>query len=446
MQTMQGSKQHVDKIATVPRKPAISRGSIGWPVLLPGVAGVGLVVATLLVVALAACDSQPTETAPAPMSPSEAMEATPLPDTVGITSTEVLFGQSAAFSGPARELGINMRLGIEAAFAEVNRSGGVYGRLLSLLSLDDTYEPEAAATNTQNLIREGVFALIGEVGTPTSRSATPVAAESGVPFVAPFTGAAFLRDGEWDNIVNLRASYNQETEEMVERLTTDLGLERIAVLYQDDSFGRAGYNGALAALERRAMEPVAVGLYPRNTTAVKTALLDLSLGRPEAVIMVGAYDPIGEFILWARKTKLVEGEFITISFVGSNALAEKLGPEGAGVYVTQVVPFPNDESVPVVISYLQALQEFDSNAEPGFVSFEGYLAGRLAIAGLKRCGEEPSRACFLDSLLQGDDFEIDGFPLAFADGDNQGSDTVFLTVIGSDGKYHPIETLRDAVN
>ena len=339
-----------------------------------------------------------------------------------------------------------MRLGIEAAFAEVNRSGGVFGRQLSLLSLDDTYEPEAAATNTQNLIREGIFALIGEVGTPTSRSATPVAAESGVPFVAPFTGAAFLRAKEWDNIVNLRASYNQETEEMVERLTTDLGIERIAVLYQDDSFGRAGYSGALAALERRGMKPVAVGLYPRNTTAVKTALLDLSLGRPEAVIMVGAYDPIGEFILWARETKLVEGEFITISFVGSNALAEKLGPEGKGVYVTQVVPFPIDTSVPVVVSYLQALREFDLDAEPGFVSLEGYLAGRLAIAGLERCGQELSRTCFLDALLQGDDFEIDEFPFVFAGGDNQGSDTVFLTVIGSDGKYHPIETLRDAIN
>ena len=396
--------------------------------------------------AVVACNSDQVEieTVQVPFTP------TPMPTEVsefeGITPEEVLFGQSAAFSGPARELGLNMRLGIEAAFAEVNQQGGVFGRQLSLISLDDTYEPEAAATNTQDLIREGVFALIGEVGTPTSRSATPVAAEFGVPFIAPFTGAAFLRDKEWDNIVNLRASYNQETEEMVERLTTDLGIERIAVLYQDDSFGRAGYNGALAALDRRGMEPVAVGLYPRNTTAVKTALLDLSKGNPEGVIMVGAYDPIGEFILWARETKLVEGEFITISFVGSNALAEKLGPEGEGVYVTQVVPFPTDESVTVVSSYLKALVEFKADAEPGFVSFEGYLAGRLAISGLERCGRDLSRSCFLDSLLQGNDFDIDGFPLKFAGGDNQGSDTVFLTVIGSDGRYHPIEKLSDPTN
>ena len=421
-------------------------GRIAWRKVRRNAAPLPILTAIVLVAAAVACDSgrsavgiadTPTATAPTPAGE---------PDFEGVTPEGVLFGQSAAFSGPARELGLNMRLGIEAAFAEVNMKGGVHGRQLSLISLDDTYEPEAAATNTQDLISEGVFALIGEVGTPTSRSATPVAAEFGVPFVAPFTGAAFLRDEEWENIVNLRASYNQETEEMVERLTTDLGIERIAVLYQDDSFGRAGYNGALAALKRRGMEPVAVGLYPRNTTAVKTALLDLSVGRPEGVIMVGAYDPIGEFILWARETKLVEGEFITISFVGSNALAEKLGPEGNGVFVTQVVPFPTDETVPVVSSYLKALAEFDADAEPGFVSFEGYLAGRLAISGLERCGRELSRSCFLDSLLQGNNFDIDGFPLRFAGGDNQGSDTVFLTVIGSDGQYHPIEKLSDTVN
>ena len=411
---------------------------------------VSLAILTAVVLAAVgvACDSGQSGVeignTPVAPSPTPTVEV----DLHGITPDGVLFGQSAAFSGPAKELGLNMRLGIEAAFAEVNRSGGVHGRQLSLISLDDTYEPEAAATNTRDLIREGVFALIGEVGTPTSRSATPVAAELGVPFIAPFTGAAFLRDEEWDNIVNLRASYNQETEEMVERMTADLGIERIAVLYQDDSFGRAGYNGALAALDRRGMEPVAVGLYPRNTTAVKSALLDLSKGKPEGVIMVGAYDPIGEFILWARETKLVEAEFITISFVGSNALAEKLGSKGEGVYVTQVVPFPTDADIPVVASYLNALSEFDDSATPGFVSLEGYLAGRLAIAGLERCGREVTRGCFIESILESGNFQLDGFPLSYVDPetDNQGSDRVFLTVIGADGQYHPILNLRDSAN
>ena len=397
-------------------------------------------------------------------APTEAPAATPAPGAAlqgssgtsgasGVMPDRIVFGQSAAFTGPARELGINMRLGIQAAFEEANQGGGVHGRQLSLVSLDDTYEPELAATNTRELIQdEGVFALIGEVGTPTSRSATPVARDASVPFVAPFTGAAFLRDVDnWDNIINLRASYNDETEEMVKRFTEDLGIERIGILYQDDSFGRAGYNGSLAALERRGMEPVAVGLYPRNTTAVKTALLDLSKGRPQGIIMVGAYNPIGEFILWAKETRLLndaenEAKFIAISFVGSNALAEKLGSKGEGVYVTQVVPFPTDTSLPIVSSYLEALAGFDPEAIPGFVSFEGYLAGRLAIAGLDRCGRDVDRTCFMDSLLRGSSMDIGGFPLSYSSEDNQGSDTVFLTVIGADGQYHPIDNLGDAVD
>ena len=207
------------------------------------------VLAVIALIALAACGSQQSTAtpAPSPTGPPPATRTAGTSETAGVTPGGILFGQSAAFSGPAEELGINMRLGIEAAFAEANRNGGVNGRQMSLVSLDDGYEPEKAAINTRELIQdEGVFALIGEVGTPTSRSATPVAADANVPFVAPFTGAAFLRDVDnWNNIINLRASYNDETEEMVKRFIEDLGIRRIGVLYQDDSFGRAGYNGAL---------------------------------------------------------------------------------------------------------------------------------------------------------------------------------------------------------
>ena len=383
-------------------------------------------------------DSQPVATA--------VSEATSAPEHTGVTEDRVTFGQSAAFSGPAQELGRNMRLGIEAAFHEVNRNGGVHGRQLALSSLDDAYEPEAAVANTIRLIEdERVFALIGEVGTPTSRSATPVAADAGIPFIAPFTGAEFLRTGvDRDSIINLRASYYQETEEMVARLTTDLGIDRIAVLYQDDSFGRAGWRGVELALTRRGMSPVSIGLYPRNTTAVKTALLDIKNGNPQAVIMIGAYEPVAALISWARHTGL-DPIFMTVSFVGSNALARELGPVGEGVYVTQVVPFPTDDSQPIVASYMNALSVYDPEAAPGFVSLEGYLAGRLAIAGLEGCGRDVDRACFLDSLRSADVIDIDGFELRYDTQDNQGSDTVFLTTIGSDGKYRPVSTLKDVV-
>lgn len=369
-----------------------------------------------------------------------------LSDETGIYPDRVVFGQSAALGGDAAELGRGMQLGIQAAFGEANRAGGVNGRQLVLESLDDKYKPEEAIANTRSLIEDReVFALIGAVGTPTSRSAAPVAAAADVPYVAPFTGAGFLRNDDWTNIINLRASYAQETEEMVERLTTDLGIDRIGVLFQDDSFGRAGYFGALAALERRDMEPVAIGFYTRNTTAIKSALLDLRAGNPEAVIMVGAYKPVGTLISWARNTGF-DPVFITLSFVGANALANQLGAEGEGVLVTQVVPFPFDDSTPIVAAYQAALREVDPGAVPGFVSLEGYVAGRLAISGLEQCGDSVTRQCFLDAILGADSLDIDGFTMNFGDGesiteDNQGSDAVFVTQIGPDGAYRPLDTL-----
>ena len=381
--------------------------------------------------------SAPQETRPTPSIGDSLAQAG---QTNGVFDDRILFGQSAAFSGPARELGTNMRLGIRAAFHEVNESGGVHGRVLELISFDDAYEPEAAVNNTLRLIeQEEVFALIGEVGTPTSRSAAPVAADAGIPFIAPFTGAEFLRNDDWQNIINLRASYYQETEEMVARLIDDLGITRIGVLFQDDSYGRAGYRGVLFALDRRDLKPASIGLYPRNTTAIKAALLDLNQGNPEAVIMIGAYEPVAELVSWARHTG-IDPIFMTVSFVGSNALARELGPDGAGVYVTQVVPFPTDDSLRIVSSYTTALSAYDPEAVPGFVSFEGYLAGRLAIEGLRRCGQEVDRTCFLEILNYTDYIDIDGFTLRYGN-DNQGSNEVFLTVIGDDGKYKPVEQL-----
>ena len=377
------------------------------------------------------------EIAPTDADEADAMEP-------GVSDQSIIFGQSAAFSGPAKELGTNMRLGIEAAFNEVNRRGGLHGRTLELLSLDDFYEPEAAIANTQRLIDEGVFALIGAVGTPTSRSAAPIAAEADVPYIAPFTGAEFLRDPKWDNIINMRASYYQETEEMVARLIGDLGIERIAVIYQDDSFGRAGYRGVLLALSRRNMEPVSTGFYPRNTTAVKTALLDVHEGEdPEAVIIIGAYNPVASLVTWTRHIGL-DPVFMTVSFVGSNALAEELGEDGAGVFVTQVVPFPTDKSQSIVSAYHEALSAYAPGTIPGFTSFEGYMAGRLAIVGVEVCGRGVDRRCFLEGMRSSEVISIDGFELRYGQDDNQGSDAVFLSVIGSDGDYHPIETLIEA--
>ena len=356
---------------------------------------------------------------------------------LGVSPQRILFGQSAAFTGPARALGEEMRLGIEAAFRAANVRGGVHGRRLELTSLDDAYEPEAAFLNTRRLIEQSkVFALIGAVGTPTSRSATPVAAKAGVPYIAPFTGAAFLRDPKWKNVINLRASYFQETEEMVNRLINDLGIKKIAVLYQDDSFGLAGYRGVRRALERRKLKPAVTGVYPRNTTAVKTALLDIRRANPGAVVLVGAYKPVAAFIAWARHTGFAP-IFVTISFVGSNALVRELGPAGIGIYVTQVVPFPTTENLKIAADYRRDLEAHTPGAVPSFVSFEGYMAGRLTIRALELCGRNPDRACLLQGLRRAATIDLGGFKLRYGKGDNQGSDAVFMTVVGRGRPLHP---------
>ena len=233
----------------------------------------------------------------------------------GIAADHILFGQSAVFSGPSQELGRGMRLGIEAAFYEVNQAGGVHGRELQLKTMDDAYETEYAFHTTKWLIdKVGVFALIGAVGTPTSHISSPLAHDAGVPFIAPLTGAEFLRDPALDNVVNLRASYYQETEEMIARLTEDLGITRVAVFYQDDSFGATGLEGVRRALERRGLEPVGSWHYQRNSGAVRQAAAGVVAADPEAVVMIGAQDAVAMAIELVRRD--IDPVFMTVFLRG----------------------------------------------------------------------------------------------------------------------------------
>jgi branched-chain amino acid transport system substrate-binding protein len=361
----------------------------------------------------------------------------------GVFDDRIVFGQSTALEGPAAALGRGMREGILAAFGEANTSGGVNGRRLELVSRDDGYEPDRAIDSTIHLIKvDQVFALIGEVGTPTSKAAQPIATEARVPFIGPFTGAAFLRDPSLDNVINIRASYNQETEAWVEHLTTDLGITRIALFYQDDSFGLAGRTGIVAALKRRSMELVAEGTFVRNTTAVKTALLTIRKAEPQAVGMVGTYKACAEFIRLARQIGL-NAVFVNISFVGPNALAKELGKDGEGVVISQVVPFPEDASIPVVARYQKALRAAAPEAELGFVSLEGYLAGRLVVEALGRVGRPVTRAGLLATIKEMKAFDLGGLTLNYGPGDNQGLDKVFLTVIRADGNIRPVDRLGE---
>jgi len=359
----------------------------------------------------------------------------------GVQPDAIVFGQVAVFDGPAAALGIGMKTGITAGFEEANKKGGVHGRQLRLVGMDDGYEPAKAIAATKKLIEEEkVFALVGPVGTPTSAATQPIATAAKVPFIGAFTGAGFLRNPQLDNVINVRASYDAETEAWVKHLTEDLNVKKIAIFYQDDAFGRAGLSGFKKAMDKRNMTIVAEGTYERNTTAVKRALLAIKRAQPEAVVMVGAYKPCAEFIKVARKIDF-NPVFVNISFVGASALAKELGTEGKGVIVSQVVPFPWDTSLKVIADYHAAIKALDSRAEPEFVSLEGYLVARLLVSALERTGPEPTRQALLNAVRGSGRFEIGGLLMTFGAADNEGLDQVFLTMIDADGSFKAVQKL-----
>ena len=358
----------------------------------------------------------------------------------GVTDGKIIFGQVAALTGPAQDLGQGMRQGILAAFGEANRSGGVNGRILELKSRDDGYEPEKTVEATKASLEEDkVFALIGAVGTPTSKAGQPIATGAKVPFIGPFTGAEFLRNPYNRYVVNLRSSYFEETEAWIDHLTKDLGISRIAILYQDDAFGLTGLEGVQKAMAKRNISLVASGSFRRNTVAIKSALLDIMKAQPEAVVTVAPYKPVAQFVRVAHQVQL-HALFVAISFVGSDSLAKELGSAGTGVIVSQVVPSPWDASLPVIAAYQRAIGETDPNAKPGFVSLEGYLVGRLAVEALKRIKGEMTREALLDAINEAP-FNIGGVTLAYGPAKNQGSNQVYFTILQADGTFKPVTRL-----
>jgi ABC-type branched-subunit amino acid transport system substrate-binding protein len=360
----------------------------------------------------------------------------------GVSEKSVLVGQAAALRGQASSLGEGMRAGLNAYFTRVNNAGGVHGRTIDFKSLDDGYEPDQSEKVTRVLIdKMNVFALIGAVGTPTSVKTVPIAKETGVPFVAPFTGAGFLRDtGANPHVINIRASYDQEMEALATYLVDQKGLTKVACFYQNDAYGKVGLAGIEKALARRNMKLVSTGTYERNTVAIAGGLTEVAAGQPEAVVMVGAYTGCAAFIKSARQNPAFASTvFCNISFVGTDALRNALGSDGAGVIVSQVVPFPWDTTVPVVADFHKDMAASGSGNAIGFISLEGYLAGKIFCAALEKAGAQPTRQGVLDAFYGMSNQDLGGLNVAFGSGDNQGMDQVYLTELTADG-IKPIGT------
>jgi ABC-type branched-subunit amino acid transport system substrate-binding protein len=285
-----------------------------------------------------------------------------------------------------------------------------------------------------------VFALIGAVGTATAMATIPITNARDVPFIGPVSGAELLRDLELSNVVNIRPSYGAEAETLIKHLTEDRHFTRIAIFYQDDSFGRDGLTGVKNALAKRGLELAAEGTFERNTRAVGAAWRTIKRAEPEAIVMVGTYGPSAEFIKLAHRSGL-SPTFVNISFVGATALAKELGPDGEGVVVAQVVPFPWDRSIKLVADYQAAQKAFDPTLTPDFVSLEGYLSGRLAAAALENAGPNPTRAGLLRAINDIGRFDISGSIVTVGARAFGTPPKVFLTVIQKDGTFKAIDRL-----
>jgi branched-chain amino acid transport system substrate-binding protein len=355
-----------------------------------------------------------------------------LAQSAGITPTSVAVGQSAAFTGPAAQLGIQMRDGMKAYFDLVNAQGGVNGRRIQLVTRDDQYESKLAAENTRKLIDEDkVFALIGYVGTPTSAAALPVFTEAKVPFIGPFTGAELLRTPFNRYIFNVRASYYDETDKIVEQLLT-VGMKRFAVFYQNDAYGQAGLAGMERAVKARGGEIVARATVERNTVEVAKAASEIAPKSPDAVVMVSAYKSIAAFVR-AMKKGGYTGQFHNVSFVGSKALSDELGADGQGVVISQVVPFPWSQSIPVAREFAELAAK--SKIDVNFSSMEGFLVAKVFAEGLKRAGKAPTRETLVTALETMRDVDFGGFNVNFSPGNHNASRFVDLTIIGRGGKF-----------
>ena len=344
----------------------------------------------------------------------------------------LVLGQSAAFTGPAAQLGIQMNRGARVFFDAFNAAGGANGHTIELKTLDDGYEPDRCKANTDRFIKEDVFALFGYVGTPTSLAALPLVNDSKMPFFGPFTGAEALREPFSKSVFHVRASYYDETALIVKNLT-QLGLNKIAVFYQNDAYGKAGLEGVTRALKPLSLAPVALGTVERNTVAVSQAVKDIVPTFPDAVVLISAYKSCAAFIREARKAGY-GGTFYNVSFVGTQALADELGKEGRGVMISQVMPFPFSTTTPISREYLDAVAKAGGDATPNYSSMEGYLAAKVFAEGLKRAGRAPSRDALIAGLesIQGANFG--GFNVSFGAKDHVASSFVDVSMLTEDGK------------
>lgn len=351
----------------------------------------------------------------------------------GIGDGTITLGMSAPFSGPNGAYGKEMREGALAYFAQLNGAGGVNGKKIELVTLDDGYETDRTAANTRKLIDENkVFALMAYYGSSPTTEAMKLFSEAKTPLLGTISGASSLRSPVNRYMFHLRASYADETEAIVNHLV-GMGITNIAVFYQNDGFGKSGKDGVVAALARHKLKPVAEGSVERNSLQVEAAVAQIAKSTPQAVIMVTLYKPTAEFIRQMRKAGQMP-QFSTLSPIGADLLVGEMGAKDAhGVGISQVMPYPWNDTLPVVKEYHKALQAFAKHNRYSYYGLEGFINAKLMAEALRKTGRDLSREKLV-TTLETTPFDLGGYKINYSPTSHNGSRFVDLTVLGRDGR------------
>ncbi len=350
----------------------------------------------------------------------------------GVTNDAITLGQSTALSGPLGDLGQEVLKGSKAYFDALNARGGINGRKIVLISKDDAYDPKKTVENVEAFIAGGeTFALFGTFGTPNNEALIPVALKAGMPVLMPYTGAPSVRKADMVGVFNLRASYADEADKLIQHLTT-IGFKKIGIAYQNNSFGKEVLSAATAALEQRQLKPVAAVSVENNASDAAAAATKLLAAQPDALVLGLAGKPTIEVIKNVNQSR--KGlQMYALSVLATAGNLKALGNDGSGVAISQVVPFPSNTVMPLVRDYQQAMKAAGVN-EFSHLSLEGYLNARVVAEGIRRAGRNLSRESLITSLQSINRMDMGGMEIGFGKGASSASKFVELTVINSQGR------------
>ncbi len=346
----------------------------------------------------------------------------------------IRLGQTTAMTGPLGDLGLAMHHGAKAYFNALNARGGIQGAPVELVAKDDGYDAARALKNAVELIADPtVFALFNCMGTPMTTAILPKVRESGIPLFAPFTGALAARPKDMRNLFYIRPSYPDEGERLVQHLDT-IGVRRIAVAYQNNSFGQEIHEGVLRAMERRKMEAPASVTVETNSSDAAAAAASIATGAPDALLVGIAGKPAVDFIHAFRALRTGTSLY-SLSILGTAQTLKDLGEHGVGIAISQVVPMPNSTAMPVVREFQTAWKALGATQEPSHLALEGFINAKAFALAMQRAGRNASRETFIDSTWRMDRQDLGGFDLRFTAPGSHASRFIELTMVGRNGQF-----------